>query len=55
MLLSELTSFADWIDSNEDGFPLILKIALAKKRRAWFTGLWNVSDAFEYPLQFSAA
>ncbi|MEK7286013.1 MAG: transposase [Nitrospirota bacterium] len=37
------------------GDTLILKIALTKKRRAWFTGLWNDSDSFEYPFQFSTA
>jgi IS4 transposase len=37
------------------GDTLVLKIALAKKRRAWFTGLWNHSNAFEYPFQFSTA
>jgi len=34
---------------------LVLKIALNKKRRAWFTGLWNYSKAFEYPFIFSNA
>jgi hypothetical protein len=29
---------------------LILKIALTKKRRSWFTGLWNYSKVFEYPI-----
>lgn len=28
---------------------LVLKIALSKKRRAWFSGLWNYSKEFEYP------
>jgi hypothetical protein len=28
---------------------LVLKIALSKKRRAWFSGLWNYSKDFEYP------
>lgn len=31
---------------------LILKIALSKKRRAWFSGLWNYSKTFEYPFKF---
>lgn len=34
---------------------LVLKIALNKKRRAWFTGLWNYSKIFEYPFVFSNA
>ena len=34
---------------------LVLKIALNKKRRAWFSGLWNYSKAFEYPFIFSNA
>ena len=34
---------------------LILKIALTKKRRSWFTGLWNYSKVFEYPFKFSNA
>ena len=34
---------------------LVLKIALNKKRREWFTGLWNHSKVFEYPFIFSNA
>jgi hypothetical protein len=34
---------------------LVLKIALSKKRRAWFSGLWNYSKLFEYPFEFSTA
>ena len=34
---------------------LILRIALSKKRRAWFSGLWEGSKIFEYPFQFSNA
>jgi hypothetical protein len=34
---------------------LVLKIALNKKRRAWFAGLWNQSKLFEFPFQFSNA
>jgi len=34
---------------------LVLKIALSKKRRQWFSGLWNYSKAFDYPFQFSNA
>lgn len=34
---------------------LALKIALNKKRRAWFTGLWNHSKVFDYPFSFSNA
>jgi hypothetical protein len=28
---------------------LVLKIALNKKRRVWFSGLWNYSKEFQYP------
>ena len=28
---------------------LVLKIALNKKRRAWFSGLWNYSENLNYP------
>lgn len=34
---------------------LVLKIALNKKRRAWFSGLWNYSKVFDYPFQISNA
>lgn len=34
---------------------LVLKIALNKKRRAWFSGLWTYSKVFEYPFVFSNA
>lgn len=34
---------------------LILKIALSKKRRRWFSGLWNYSKVFDYPFVFSNA
>lgn len=34
---------------------LVLKIALNKKRRAWFSGLWNHCKVFEYPFVFSNA
>lgn len=34
---------------------MVLKIALNKKRRAWFSGLWNHSKLFEFPFQFSNA
>lgn len=34
---------------------LVLKIALNKKRRAWFSGIWNHSKVFEYPFAFSNA
>ena len=34
---------------------LVLKIALNRKRRAWFSGLWNHSKVFEYPFVFSNA
>jgi len=32
---------------------LVLKIALSKKRRAWFSGLWNYSKVFDYPFEFN--
>ena len=34
---------------------LILKIALSKKRRAWFSGLWNYSKVFDYPFDVAFA
>ena len=34
---------------------LILKIALSKKRRAWFSGLWNYAKVFEYPFEMAIA
>ncbi len=34
---------------------LVLKIALNKKRRAWFSGLWNYSKVFEYPFEYPIA
>jgi hypothetical protein len=34
---------------------LILKIALSKKRRAWFSGLWNYSKEYNFPFQLSNA
>jgi hypothetical protein len=34
---------------------LVLKIALNKKRRKWFDGLWNHSKNFEYPFIISNA
>ncbi len=34
---------------------LILKIALTKKRREWFSGLWNYSKEFDLPFQISSA
>jgi len=34
---------------------LVLKIALNKKRRAWFSGLWNYSKVFDYPFVSSNA
>lgn len=39
---------------NNNG-KLILKIALNKKRRAWFKGLWNSSESFNFPFQISNA
>jgi hypothetical protein len=34
---------------------MVLKIALQKKRRAWFSGLWTYSKTFEPPFVFSNA
>jgi len=34
---------------------LVLKIALNKKRRAWFSGLWNYSKEYNFPFKFSNA
>jgi hypothetical protein len=34
---------------------LVLKIALNKKRRAWYIGLWNTSESFDFPFQFANA
>jgi len=34
---------------------LVLKVALNRKRRAWFSGLWNHAKVFEYPFVFSNA
>jgi len=34
---------------------LVLKIALSKKRRAWFSGLWNYSKDYNLPFQLSNA
>lgn len=34
---------------------LVLKIALSKKRRAWFSGLWNYSKVFDYPFDVAIA
>lgn len=30
---------------------LVLKIALNKKRRTWFSGLWNYSKVLNYPFE----
>ena len=34
---------------------LVLKIALNKKRRAWFSGLWNSANAFDFPFKLANA
>lgn len=34
---------------------LVLKIALNKKRRAWFSGLWNYSQQYDFPFRLSNA
>ena len=34
---------------------LVLKIALNKKRRAWFSGLWNFTHEFKFPFYLANA
>jgi len=34
---------------------LVLKIALNRKRRTWFSGLWNYSKEYNFPFQLSNA
>jgi hypothetical protein len=34
---------------------MVLRIALNKKRRAWFSGLWNYTKEFKYPFELSIA
>jgi len=34
---------------------LVLKMALNKKRRQWFNGIWAYAKQFEYPFQFAIA
>lgn len=34
---------------------LVLKMALNKKRRQWFNGIWNHAKVFDYPFQISIA
>jgi len=34
---------------------LVLKIALNKKRRAWFSGLWNYAQEYNLPFKYSNA
>lgn len=34
----------------KEGNARILKLSLAMKRREWFTGLWNLSKRFEWPV-----
>ncbi len=42
-----------WFTSFEQsGDRMILKIALHKKRREWFSGLWESSKGFDYPFAF---
>lgn len=49
------TAFAIGAYFEKINGKLVLKIALNKKRRAWFNGLWNYSKVFEYPFVFSNA
>ena len=37
---------------EKSGDRMILKIALHKKRREWFSGLWESSKGFDYPFAF---
>jgi hypothetical protein len=37
------------------GGKLVLKIALNKKRREWFSGLWNYSKLLEFPFKMANA
>ncbi|MHB2149549.1 IS1380 family transposase [Calditrichota bacterium LG25] len=39
----------------KDGRYIVLKLALALKRREWFTGLWEQSKQFSLPVQISNA
>lgn len=34
---------------------LVLKIALNKKRGAWFASIWNYAKVFEYPFKYPNA
>lgn len=34
---------------------LVKKIVLNKKRRAWFTSIWNYAEVFEYPFKYPNA
>ena len=43
-------AYFEKVDGN-----LVLKIALNKKRRAWFSGLWNYSKEFSFPFQGAIA
>lgn len=39
----------------KDGRNIVLKLSLALKRREWFTGLWNTTKKFKFPVDFSNA
>ncbi len=39
----------------KDGRDIVLKLSLSLKRREWFTGLWNASKTFSFPVVFSNA
>ena len=39
----------------QNGNQVILKMSLSLKRREWFTGLWDKSRAFSFPVDFSNA
>ena len=40
---------------EKENDKLVLKIALNKKRRAWFSGLWNNSKDVHFPFKLSNA
>jgi hypothetical protein len=42
-----------YFEKNND--RIVLKIALNKKRREWFSGLWNYSKEYNFPFHFSNA
>lgn len=37
---------------RKNGNAMVLKLSLAMRRRQWFTGLWDKSQAFDLPAIF---